>query len=261
MGRTKLWKPVTACFLPPVYEWRATDLAIRRGRHILSDHPIAGWVKVETRYGRHIAFAQPAGNTRGVVLTCTTRMRALALRRRCPICGCALPRNAPVYRQFPTSYEGQTGVFAAPGASPMHRSCALYSVLCCPWLRLPSARGRKGGLLRGPMVIRGFATFGLMLTERMVTGEEGFLTYAYVETLEVIDSGSGWRDILPAYEQSLADEIDLRTRLHWDDSPEDEQRLADDARMDLMTLNELWEISVPFASDNEFAPGERAVLI
>ena len=30
--------------------------------------------------------------------------------------------------------------------------------------------------------------------------------------------------------------------------------------MDLITLNELWEISVPFASDNEFAPGERAVL-
>ena len=64
----------------------------------------------------------------------------------------------------------------------------------------------------------------------------------------------------PSLYQNQGDS-DLRTRLHWDDSPEDEQRLADDARMDLMTLNELWEISVPFASDNEFARGERAVLI
>jgi hypothetical protein len=37
-----------------VYEWRTTDLAIRRGRHILADHPATGWVKVETLYGRHI---------------------------------------------------------------------------------------------------------------------------------------------------------------------------------------------------------------
>jgi hypothetical protein len=56
MGRTKLWKPVTACFVAPGYEWRIIDdfSTIRHGRHVLADNPVAGWVKVKTRYGRHV---------------------------------------------------------------------------------------------------------------------------------------------------------------------------------------------------------------
>lgn len=56
MAPTKIWKPVTACFLPPVYEWRTTDLVIRRGSRILAEQHVAGkvLVSVETRYGRRI---------------------------------------------------------------------------------------------------------------------------------------------------------------------------------------------------------------
>jgi hypothetical protein len=64
LGRTKLWKPVTACFLRPVYEWRTTDLAIRHGRHILAEHAalrdtkhyVRGdiCVQVQTLHGRQI---------------------------------------------------------------------------------------------------------------------------------------------------------------------------------------------------------------
>jgi hypothetical protein len=175
----------------------------------------------------------PARNFPAQILTDPVRIKALALRRRCPTCACPLPRNRPVYRQFPRVTLG-SGVFTATGLPPQHWSCAVYARLVCPWLSHPLGRGRKSGVLRASDVrISGFSRDGVMLTADMITGEQPFLTYAYVEPVDAIPFDS-WRDLLEAYEQSLGDDIDTTTRLHW--GPEDEDRLAADAQQDEMML-------------------------
>jgi hypothetical protein len=76
-----------------------------------------------------------------------------------------------------------------------------------------------------------------------------FLTYGYVQAAATIPCGDSWRDFLPAYEQSLADDaVDVRTRLVWSDSDEDAQDLAECARQDEITLAELSEVAAPFAA-------------
>lgn len=179
----------------------------------------------------------PAANWRHMVMVDPVRERALALRRRCGICGYVLFRDRPVYRHLPPDQQALDGVFMAPGASPMHRACAIYAAIVCPWLKTRRSRGRRSGLIRGEMVIAGFESYGVV----MHTPEHPtFLTYGYVDPVDVIPCGSGWKDLLPEYEKALTDEKIDTAPLYWTDGAEDQARLAECARMDEMTLNELW---------------------
>jgi hypothetical protein len=212
----------------------------------------------------------PVSNHPGHVLTHPNRMRALALRLRCGLCGCALPRDRLVYRQWPTEDTGTAGVFLASGAAPQHLSCALYSCLACPWLRSTRSRGRRSDVQRGgTMVVRAFAARGVvfdndgvLLDDPMVATDpdlakkaEPGVTYGYIGHVGDLV----WDDrqeLLDAYQDAVtvdAEIIDMATKLFWDDSPEGAQRLADDACQDEMLLTELHEAAVPFAPDRRLA--------
>ena len=196
----------------------------------------------------------PAANWRHMVMVDPVRAKAVALRRRCGICGYVLPRNRPVYRHLPSDLPALGGMFMAPGVSPMHRACAIYAASVCPWLKSPRSRGRKSVLVRGEMVIAGFERHGVI----MQTPEHPtFLTYGYVDPVDVIPCGSGWKDLLPEYEKALTDaEIDTAP-LYWTDGAEDQARLAEDARVDEIMLNELWYAAVPVC----FGPLVRLALL
>jgi hypothetical protein len=184
----------------------------------------------------------PAANWRHIVMVDPVREKALALRRRCGVCGYVLFRDRPVYRHLPPDQPPLGTVFLAPGVSPMHRSCAIYSAIVCPWLKSPRSRGRRTGLLRGEMLIAGFQRYGVaMHTPEHPT----FLTYGYVDPVEVIACGSDWNDLLPEYEKALTDEKIDADRLYWTDGVEDQARLAEYARMDETVLNDLWYDAVP----------------
>jgi hypothetical protein len=142
----------------------------------------------------------------------------------------------------------------------MHRSCALYSAISCPWLKSSRSRGRRSDVVRSDdMIIRGLARHGAVFTDAgplldtFSANAAPLLVYGYVDPVEVIPCGS-WRDLLPAYEAAVAAEsIDTATRLHW--GPDDDDRLADCARADETTLTRLLEAAVPFV------PGQRLALL
>jgi hypothetical protein len=197
----------------------------------------------------------PAANWRHMVMVDPVREKALALRRRCGICGYVLLPNRPVYRHLSPDQQPLGRVFTAQGASPMHRTCAIYAAIVCPWLRTPRSRGRRSGLIRGEMVIAGFERYGVV----MDTPEHPtFLTYGYTDPVDVIPCGSGWNDFLPEYEKALNDEkIDDPAPLYWTDGAEDQTRLAEYAQMDEKMLNELWYAAFPVF----LGPGPRLALL
>jgi hypothetical protein len=82
-----------------------------------------------------------------------------------------------------------------------------------------------------------------------------FLTYGYVDLVDVIPCGSGWKDLLPEYEKALTDEKIDTAPLYWTDGAEDQARLAEYARMDEKMLFESWEpaVPVPFVLDTRLA--------
>jgi hypothetical protein len=84
-----------------------------------------------------------------------------------------------------------------------------------------------------------------------------FLTYGYVDLVDVIPCGSGWKDLLPEYEKALTDEKIDTAPLYWTDGAEDQARLAEYARMDEKMLFELWEPAVPVP----FVLGTRLALL
>jgi len=82
------------------------------------------------------------------------------------------------------------------------------------------------------MVIRGFGRHDLMPPGDGSAGESPF-SPSLCRARKCC--GNGWRDLLPAYEQSLAEVVDASTRLHFD-HPE---KLADCARQDEIVLRDL----------------------
>jgi hypothetical protein len=122
-----------------------------------------------------------------------TRSLALAFRRRCSECGCAMPPG-PVYRVFfsepwavQEDREHPGGVFTRPAPGAMHRSCAFFSAQICPFLRYSTAR-RRGvdyKATRGTAEIAGFNQWGLaFFTEETVWG--GLWLFGYFDVAERI---------------------------------------------------------------------------
>ena len=146
----------------------------------------------------------PLSNHPGEVRTAPVRMRALALRGRCAVCGCAL---TTAWRQFAADDAGENGVWVSGGVAPTHRSCALFGALTCPWLRTAKSRGRRFGQLRGPMTVRGFARWDYFCP--IGDRDRLWLNWAYWDEIEAIDCGDSWRDL----DVTLQDEVDVSTRL------------------------------------------------
>jgi hypothetical protein len=153
------------------------------------------------------ALPNPLSNHPGEVRTDWRKMRTLAPRRRCSVCGCAL-RTA--WRPFATDDAGDDGVYVSGGVAPMHRSCALFSALTCPWLSTATSRGRRFHRLRGAMTIRGFAQWGDACPIRDPSLEA--LEYVYFDEIEAIDCGASWHDI-DVDSADLHEDVDVSTRL------------------------------------------------
>lgn len=156
----------------------------------------------------------------------------LAFRRHCSICGCSLPKGAPVWHVChieeggeggPGWYEYPGGLFASWIPGPMHKSCALYSIQVCPFLFYPNAKRKHATEApkptRGPAAIVSFWRYGILFTEE-VTGWGCDWLYAYWEQVDGIPFGAS-KELLPLYLASLVEDakvINTATRIYWSDS-------------------------------------------
>jgi hypothetical protein len=170
------------------------------------------------------------GGTRGDPV----RNWALALRRRCSVCGCTMRGQFCSIMRWQDELPG--GVFTTWIPGPMHRSCALYSALVCPFFKYPTSRERRPNVphaLRGDAAVLVFNGYGSAYFPEPTRWGTHHL-FAYAELVERIPFGNS-RDLLPLYNEAVAADaagIDLGTRLYWGDSPADQQRLKECKEVD-----------------------------
>ena len=163
-----------------------------------------------------------------------------------------MPADSPVYNVaygLDNSYAGTPesllceypgGLFTSPDPGPMHRSCAVYSTLVCPFMKYETSRHRipeyKGGT-RGEAGIFGFRQYGVAFFTEPVNRGLGATTlraWGYLDPVERAPFAS-WKETLPLYGGALADDakvIDTSTRWDWSDSPAHERHLKEIARHD-----------------------------
>lgn len=157
-----------------------------------------------------------------------TRSLALTLRRRCGTCGCKLGKT--VYTVFfrPPGYadrqpEWPGGLFTSVPMGPSHQSCAVYGSLICPLLHNEASRSRYRNFTRGTAEIRAFRGYGVAAFPAA-----GYGNIAYYEQVGQSISFGPCKELLPVYEEAVAADaefIDTDSRLYWDDSYADENRL------------------------------------
>lgn len=148
------------------------------------------------------------------------RRLALGLRRRCAICGTKLG-TGPVYNIWNSgedlSWEKHPGgVFTNHSPGPMHKSCAVFSALSCPYLRHPTSRARKT-TPRGEAAVMGFHQYGIAFFTEPTTPFGTLWLWGYTGPAEHTPFVSA-RELLPAYDQAIcadAQVIDLPSRLYW----------------------------------------------
>ncbi|OBH28061.1 hypothetical protein A5692_23525 [Mycobacterium sp. E342] len=179
------------------------------------------------------------------------RYLALEMRGRCSMCGISMPRGKPVYGIFNCA-EGRDALseaekhpggvyvrFSHPGS--MHRSCAIYSAMVCPYLRHRRARRhrlRPWEIRRGRAEVLGFDHRGIGFFTETPTNASDNRAWAYFGLAESIPYGS-WRELWPLYDDAIAADgkiIDYSSRLHWTDSQEDQNRLAYLSSVDRATV-------------------------
>jgi hypothetical protein len=191
-----------------------------------------------------------AGAYPGATTNHDTRAIALGLRRRCWACGCALRQNRPVYNVMNYSPDGAVpwerhpgDVFANSAPGPLHKSCAYFTCLVCPFLLYPTSRARaehKAGDRRGDAEIIGFHKYGRAYYDKKTRWGTLDL-WGYCDVAERIPFVT-WKDLLPFYDQVVAADaevIDTSTRLYWSDSPTDTYRLRECSRADELKLKML----------------------
>jgi hypothetical protein len=202
--------------------------------------------------GRYVSTAGLLGASTG---------GALGLRRRCSMCGCAMPLGRPVFHVFNSSpgdvggwSERPGGVLAVNHPGPMHKSCAFYATLVCPFLKYGKSQRRydRGRPSRGGgAAIVGFDHFGIIFDVQPKP-------QAYNEDWEWALGGEverigyrSWEDVLPLYEGVVAAEvIDTSTRLYWRlDDLNDCQWLKGNLVRDDQKLRGLRKSAAPLGDD------------
>jgi hypothetical protein len=187
----------------------------------------------------HLPVSFPGDSTGDPV-----RAWALALRRRCSVCGCTM--RGPVYAfdyGAPTARrvsELRGGIFTSRLPGPAHRSCAIYSALVCPFFKYPTSRRHHGGSqARGDAVILAFSGCGSAYFAEHTETEWGPYSFAYSELVERIEFGAS-KELRPLYEAAVAADakvIDISTRLYWGGGLADQQRLEECNQADNVTIN------------------------
>jgi len=153
-------------------------------------------------------------------------MRVLAVRQHCWQCGYLIA--GPVY-VISTEQDNNHlyGDLYTQAFGPLHRSCALYAALACPFLRYPKSRRRIGDRSpRGTASIQGFNHCGAFFPPSPIT----FMCFGYFSATETIPLTDHAR-IAELYEKAVS--VDAATgftrtpRLSWTDSADDVRRLTD----------------------------------
>lgn len=172
----------------------------------------------------------PALSTPGSTTHDRARALALAFRRRCMFCGCACKQFWRVSfhsADRPTTHPGGV-VTARPPGPIMHKSCAVYASIVCPFLRTSRATRRSDGMRRGDAEIVRYAQYGVAFFDEH---SDWPVTWGYLDPVESITFKS-WRDLLPVYDD-IVETVDTNTRLYWTDDKQldgiarqDEIRLA-----------------------------------
>ncbi|MCV7428065.1 hypothetical protein [Mycobacterium montefiorense] len=155
------------------------------------------------------------------------KLRILALRRRCWLCG---------YPVIGAGYQVVTeedvcdryGDLHTEGSGPIHLSCALYSVAACPFLRYGRSRRRiTGDAYRGVLSIKGFGEFGVFFPPADPDGV--FMLFGFFNPTEMIAITNQTR-VADLYEQALiadaATGFTETQRLYWTDATADVHRLG-----------------------------------
>ncbi|BCZ24857.1 hypothetical protein MYSE111917_16600 [Mycobacterium senriense] len=155
------------------------------------------------------------------------RSEALGMRRCCEVCGYPIPG-----RVYTVVAEGGStdSHFLYPGGlyaqlvGPVHRSCAFYAVIACPYLKYRTARRKLSDhAARGAAMIVGFNNYG-----RFQPPGHTDVCFGYFGIAEEIPFNT-YNDIAANYDDAVAADANLRfttaPRLYWTDSPADQQRL------------------------------------
>lgn len=189
-----------------------------------------------------------AGSAPGNTTGDQVRFMALALRRRCYLCGCLIPRSSPVYNAF--SYGDGLNVEKWPGGVYTtqimthggHKSCIIYAALVCPFLKYRQSRQYVRGerVPRGAAEIIGFNKFGIaFFTETALLGASDPHGWAYIDIAEQIPYETAPKDLPSIYREAVNSEakvIDKSSRLCWTDSAFDRLRLLECSRVDQVVL-------------------------
>lgn len=113
-------------------------------------------------------------------------------------------------------------------SGPLHRSCALYAALACPFLRYSKSRRRvTGDGQRGTLTLHGFDRYAVVFPSR----PQLFMTFAHYDTAETV-SLRNLAHVSDLYQQALttdtAGDFATAERLYWTAASADKQRLAAD---------------------------------
>jgi hypothetical protein len=152
------------------------------------------------------------------------KLRILGIRGRCWLCGYPVVGTGFVVVKE-EDVTDRYGDLHTQGSGPVHRSCALFSVAVCPFLKYPQSRRRITGTgLRGTASIKGFSQYAVVFPpDPTVFMSFGF--YAPTETIAIRNQ----TQVAELYERALnadaATNFTATPRLYWTDGPDDTHRL------------------------------------
>jgi hypothetical protein len=160
---------------------------------------------------------------------------ALGTRRRCRHCG--YPISTPSYVIVNESaiadgfFASYPGGLHAQSEAPLHRSCAFYAAMVCPFLRHESTRRMtESRTQRGKARVVGYSNYGIFIPP----GNDP-VSFGFVGIAEAIDLANR-ADVAEHFAAAVASDAELNftttQRLYWTDSPDDERRLSEIAEDD-----------------------------
>ncbi|BCZ24856.1 hypothetical protein MYSE111917_16605 [Mycobacterium senriense] len=155
------------------------------------------------------------------------RSFVLGARRRCWLCGYPLgPRVYAIFTETGEHYRYPGPLFA--GANAMHRSCAIYSAVVCPFLRHNISRRRlTDHSTRGQAFVAGFNGYGLFNPPGHASAPtaSAAVLLGYFDLAEELPANTCAANYRAAVAADAKLKFTTTPRLYWTDSPEDSRRL------------------------------------
>jgi len=184
------------------------------------------------------------------------RALILGFHRACAVCGYSLNRERPVFRAFSQGDAARIRLeqsdMAPEFSGPVHRSCILFSMIVCPYMREPTARLGKqskikpGGRRGTRAAVMGFDDYVVMMADAAT--DEPPIQFGFVKLVEDRPYKHGI-ELLPDLDLAVQDDskrIDVaNTRpLYWPGGGRPESAIRGEARR---LAQRVRPIDTPFA--------------